>query len=494
LSVQNLGSRGRYVVVGIGVVSCDAQLHEGFITVAVHYDPNGAVFIAIEKWRVTGDWGVEKREVLQRPISVRKVRDKLTVSVVVWSGYIAVELNGETFYTHLEAVGVSLGVSKAVLFSAGGKISIKHLNVQEGEPNDLVPTTNSGDTAPPSTPQGMKKPPGKQPTPGGKRGAQSGIKPTTVANAVSPPPSLPAYVDKDLGQRIESEIMEFNPNVEWDDIAGISEAKRLLNEAVILPLLVPELFTGVLKPWKGVLMFGPPGTGKTMLAKAVATSSKTTFFPMSSAVLLNRHYGESEKMVRTLFQVARARAPSTIFFDEIDALMSTRDGNEHEVSRRVKAELLQQMDGLQPDSDARVMVLATTNRPWDLDEAIRRRLEKRIYIPLPDIAGRIELLSKQTKQMNIDPEVRLEDIARSTQGFSGADLSLLCRDAMMMPMRRLIDGKSPQDITAMRERGEMRVGMVTTKDFECALEKIQPSVAQSTVTQYDQWLKEFGST
>jgi katanin p60 ATPase-containing subunit A1 len=199
-------------------------------------------------------------------------------------------------------------------------------------------------------------------------------------------------------------------------------------------------------------------------------------------------------MVRTLFQVARARAPSTIFFDEIDALMSTRDGNEHEVSRRVKAELLQQMDGLQPDSDARVMVLATTNRPWDLDEAIRRRLEKRIYIPLPDIAGRIELLSKQTKQMNIDPEVRLEDIARSTQGFSGADLSLLCRDAMMMPMRRLIDGKSPQDITAMRERGEMRVGMVTTKDFECALEKIQPSVAQSTVTQYDQWLKEFGST
>ncbi|XP_063285550.1 katanin p60 ATPase-containing subunit A-like 1 [Pelobates fuscus] len=307
-----------------------------------------------------------------------------------------------------------------------------------------------------------------------------------------------AGYDKDLVESLERDIISRNPNVRWYDIADLEEAKRLLREAVVLPMWMPDFFKGIRRPWKGVLMVGPPGTGKTMLAKAVATECDTTFFNVSSSTLTSKYRGESEKLVRLLFEMARFYAPTTIFIDEIDSICSRRGtSDEHEASRRVKSELLVQMDGVggtleNDDPTKMVMVLAATNFPWDIDEALKRRLEKRIYIPLPTASGRAELLKINLRELEIDPDVNLETIAEKIEGYSGADITNVCRDASMMAMRRRIEGLTPEQMRAL-SKSELQMP-VTMTDFEQALKKISKSVSAADLEKYEKWMAEFGSS
>ncbi|KAH7422895.1 hypothetical protein KP509_12G030900 [Ceratopteris richardii] len=297
---------------------------------------------------------------------------------------------------------------------------------------------------------------------------------------------------------LERDVLESSPGIRWDDIAGLTEAKRLLEEAVVLPLWMPEYFQGIRRPWKGVLMFGPPGTGKTLLAKAVATECGTTFFNVSSATLASKWRGESERMVRCLFDLARAYAPSTVFIDEIDSLCNARGvSGEHESSRRVKSELLVQVDGVNNSSSGddgekkTVMVLAATNFPWDIDEALRRRLEKRIYIPLPNEESRRELIRINLKGVEVAPDVDIDEVARRTEGYSGDDLTNICRDASMNGMRRKIAGKTRDEIKNMTKDAMQEP--VAMCDFEEALSKISRSVSSADIERHEKWFAEFGS-
>ena len=204
--------------------------------------------------------------------------------------------------------------------------------------------------------------------------------------------------------------------------------------------------------------------------------------------------------LRLLFEMARFYAPSTIFVDEIDSLCSRRGSeSEHEASRRVKSELLIQMDGLATsrpgdagsDPDKVVMVLAATNHPWDIDDAFRRRFEKRVYIKLPDKEGRRSLLDLNLKEIELAESVELDGIAERLEQYSGADITSLCRDAAMMSMRRMIKGKTPEEIKDMKREDLEKP--VTLQDFDDAIERCQRSVGNMDVSKYERWIKEYGS-
>lgn len=263
---------------------------------------------------------------------------------------------------------------------------------------------------------------------------------------------------KKLQGKLEGAIVVEKPHVKWSDVAGLEAAKEALKEAVILPIKFPHLFTGKRIPWKGILLFGPPGTGKSYLAKAVATeANNSTFFSVSSSDLVSKWLGESEKLVKNLFELARQHKPSIIFIDEIDSLCSSRSDNESESARRIKTEFLVQMQGVGNDMDG-ILVLGATNIPWVLDAAIRRRFEKRIYIALPEEHARLDMfklhLGNTTHQLT---EQDMKVLAAKTEGYSGADICIVVRDALMQPVRKVqsathfkkVTGPSPLDASVI---------------------------------------------
>nr|BBJ00880.1 vacuolar protein-sorting-associated protein 4 variant 2 [Raphidocystis contractilis] len=322
-------------------------------------------------------------------------------------------------------------------------------------------------------------------------------------------------------QAIEGAIVREKPNVKWEQVVGLEGAKAALKEAVIYPLKFPHLFTGKRKPWKGILLYGPPGTGKSYLAKAVATEVDSTFFSVSSSDLVSKWLGESEKLVRNLFEMARNEQPSIVFIDEIDSLASTRSDSESESARRIKTEFLVQMQGVGHTLDG-VLVLGATNIPWCIDSAVRRRFEKRIYIPLPDKPARQQMFKIHLGDTpNNLADSDFEELADMTEGYSGSDISVVVRDAIMEPIRKLqiathfrlviasnsdsanektecyepcspgLNGAKELDLMEL-DPARVVAPSISLYDFYKALRHVRPSVSEKDLVDHKKFTAEFG--
>ncbi|XP_028855630.1 vacuolar protein sorting-associated protein 4B-like isoform X1 [Denticeps clupeoides] len=332
-----------------------------------------------------------------------------------------------------------------------------------------------------------------------------------------------AQEKKKFQNQLQGAIVMEKPNVKWDDVAGLEGAKEALKEAVILPIKFPHLFTGKRTPWRGILLFGPPGTGKSYLAKAVATeANNSTFFSISSSDLVSKWLGESEKLVKNLFTLARQHKPSIIFIDEIDSLCGSRNDNESEAARRIKTEFLVQMQGVGNDNEG-ILVLGATNIPWTLDSAIRRRFEKRIYIPLPEGHARSFMFKLHLGSTPNDlTDADFVTLGQKSEGYSGADVSIVVRDALMQPIRKVqsathfkrVRGKqgnnpdvivanlltpcSPSDPSAIQMTwvdvagDELLEPIVGMEDMLRSLEKTKPTVNEDDLEKLKQFTEDFG--
>lgn len=273
------------------------------------------------------------------------------------------------------------------------------------------------------------------------------------------------------------------------------------------PILRPDIFTGLRRPPRGILLFGPPGTGKTLIGKCIASQSKSTFFSISASSLTSKWIGEGEKMVRALFAVAVVHQPAVIFIDEIDSLLCQRSETEHESSRRIKVmnsrapfhiisfllcfclqtEFLVQLDGAATGENERILIVGATNRPQELDEAARRRLVKRLYIPLPELPARNQILRNLLSNERSDlTETQICEIGRLAEGFSGADMKVLCHEASMEPIRSIPHWQmSDVDVNDVRA--------VNYDDFRVALQRVRSSVSPDDLKHYIQWNRTYGS-
>ncbi|ELQ76429.1 AAA+-type ATPase [Trachipleistophora hominis] len=288
-----------------------------------------------------------------------------------------------------------------------------------------------------------------------------------------------------LISKIESEILTTTLNTSWDDIAGLENAKRIIKEIVVWPMLRPDLFTGLRGPPKGILLFGPPGTGKTLIGKCIASQIKATFFSISASSLASKWVGEGEKLVRALFHVAKQKEPSVIFIDEIDSLLSQRTDNENESARKIKTEFLVQFDGAGCTNKERILIIGATNRPHEIDEAARRRLVKRIYVPLPEEQARIQMIRSLMKEFKFNlTDDDYSEIGAATEGYSGSDMFNLCREAAMEPLREI------DDISKAVE-GSTRE--ILKSDFLKALKQIRKSVSKDDLEAFMKWNDDYGS-
>jgi SpoVK/Ycf46/Vps4 family AAA+-type ATPase len=249
-------------------------------------------------------------------------------------------------------------------------------------------------------------------------------------------------LENEFERRLLAEVIPPNEiNIKFEDIGALDEVKQTLTELVMLPLQRPELFSrgSLTKPCKGILLFGPPGTGKTMLAKAVATQSGANFLNISMSTIASKWFGEGEKYVKAIFTLASKISPTVVFIDEVDSILGKRDKTgEHEAMRKIKNEFMQYWDGLKTKENERVLVLAATNRPFDLDDAVLRRLSRRILIDLPDTENRVKILKVILAKEELESNFDFEQLAKMTEGFTGSDIKNLCIAAAYQPIREIL--------------------------------------------------------
>ncbi|QKY16990.1 CDC48 family AAA ATPase [Halorubrum sp. CBA1229] len=279
------------------------------------------------------------------------------------------------------------------------------------------------------------------------------------------------------------------PDVSWDQVGGLEGTKERLRETIQWPLEYPEVFEELdMQAAKGVLMYGPPGTGKTLLAKAVANEAESNFISIKGPELLNKYVGESEKGVREVFSKARENAPTIVFFDEIDSIATERGKNSGDsgVGERVVSQLLTELDGLESLED--VVVIATTNRPDLIDSALLRpgRLDRHVHVPVPDEEARRKILEVHTRDKPLADDVDLDALARKTDGYVGADLEAVAREASMNASREFIGSVSREEVG--ESVGNVRV---TMQHFENALDEVNPSVTPETRERYEEIEKQF---
>ncbi|MEM2122108.1 MAG: AAA family ATPase [Candidatus Bathyarchaeia archaeon] len=287
-------------------------------------------------------------------------------------------------------------------------------------------------------------------------------------------------------RNLEELVITEKPNVKWSDIADLEDAKKAIEEALIFPVKRPDLFP---LGWpRGILFYGPPGCGKTLLASAVATEIEAVFYCVDAASLMSKWLGESEKNVAQLFKEARSFAskgqPAIIFIDEIDSIIGKRT-SEVGGEVRTKNQLLKEMDGLLDKSrNLHLYVIGATNKPWILDEAFIRRFQRRVYVPLPGFQARVELFKIHTRNLSLSRNVNLAELARMTEGYSGSDIKDIIQTAHIRVVREFFERGNPND-------RRVAPRPITQEDFLNIMERRRPSVSKDLVKSYELWSQQF---
>lgn len=287
---------------------------------------------------------------------------------------------------------------------------------------------------------------------------------------------------------IDSLIVSEKPDTKWDDIGNLESAKTELKEAVILPFIKDK--PSFVKSTKTILLYGPPGTGKTLLAKASSNTLNATFFEAKASSLLSKYFGESGKLVNALFTKAKRVQPSVIFMDEIDSVVLNRDMQVNEATRRVIGQLLSEIDGFNTKKDESVVFIGATNKPWDLDDAMVSRFQRKVYVPLPDTHARKIIFQIHMRGADVDG-ITFGDLAEMSERFSGRDIANICQEAISNMVRE--ENKGIQDLTSAQVSNyKIKYRPLGKSDFEESFSKIKPASTNQDMKRFDDWREKFG--